>query len=84
MSHDPEKVVFDFSSYELSDEEISLLYKGLNFSIPPKPLDYADHMLSFKVLFRDINKNEMPEFEMLQFDHELNYILNLEKKLSMF
>ena len=37
-----------------------LLCKRLNFSIPPKRLDYADHMLPFELLFRDINKNETP------------------------
>ena len=59
-SHDPEKMIFNFSSHELSDDEKSLLCKGLNFSIAPKCLDYADHMLPFELLFRDINKNEMP------------------------
>ena len=28
--------------------------------IPPKRLDYADHMLPFELLVRDINKSEMP------------------------
>ena len=37
-----------------------LLCKGLNFSIPPKHLDYADHMLPFELLFRNIYKNELP------------------------
>ena len=58
-SHNPEKVIFNFSSHELSDDEKLLLCKGLNFSIP-KRLDYADHFLPFELLFRDINKNEMP------------------------
>ena len=59
-SHNPEKVIFNFSSHELSEYEKSLLCKGLNFVIPPKRLDYADHMLPFELLFRDINKSEMP------------------------
>ena len=58
--HDPEKVNFNFSSHDLSDEEKSQLCKGLNFSISPKRLDYPDHMLPFELLFRHINKNEMP------------------------
>ena len=53
-------MIFSFSSNELSDDEKSLLRRGLNFSIPPKRLDYADHLLPFELLFRDINKNEMP------------------------
>ena len=32
----------------------------MNFSIPPKPLDYADQMLPFELLFKDINKIKVP------------------------
>ena len=60
-SHNPEKVIFNISSHELSDDEKALLCKGLNFAIPPKRLDYADHMLSFELLFRDINKSKIPD-----------------------
>ena len=58
-SHNPDKMIFNFSIHELSDDEKSLLCKGLHFSIPSKCLDYADHMLPFE-LFRDTNKNKMP------------------------
>ena len=58
-SHDPQKVIFNLSSHDLSDDEKSLLCKGLKFSIPPKRLDYGDHMLPFDLLFRDLNKNKM-------------------------
>ena len=40
-TQDPEKVIFNFSKYVLSDCEKSLLTKGLNFSIHCKKLDYA-------------------------------------------
>ena len=33
-SHDPEKVIFNFSSYELSSSDKDLLSKGLCFAIP--------------------------------------------------
>ena len=59
-SHDPEKVNFNFSSHDLSEDEISLLCKDLNFSISSKRLDYAGHVLTFELLFRHINKSEMP------------------------
>ena len=59
-SHNLEKVIFNFPNHDLSDDEKSLLCKCLNFSIPSQRLDYADHMLPFELLFRDINKNEMP------------------------
>ena len=60
MSQDSEKVIFCFSSHELGDDEKSLLCKDLNFLIPPKHLDYVDRMLPLELLFRDINKINMP------------------------
>ena len=50
----PEKVIFNFSKYVLSDCEKSLLTKGLNFSLPCKKLDYADYLVQFELFFRDI------------------------------
>ena len=41
-SHDPEKVISNFSSHILSDSEESLLCKGLRFVLPTKKIDYAD------------------------------------------
>ena len=38
-NHDPNKVIFNFSSYELSDVEKNVLCKGLNFSVKPKSLN---------------------------------------------
>ena len=60
MLQDPEKVIFCFSSHDLGDDEKLLLCKDLNFLIPPKHLDYVDHMLPLELLFRDINKINMP------------------------
>ena len=37
-SHDPDKVIFNYSSHVLTGSEKSLLCKGLNFAIPPKTL----------------------------------------------
>ena len=45
--HDPSKVIFNRSKYELSDCEKRPLAKGLNFSLPPKYLDYADYLEIF-------------------------------------
>ena len=36
---DPEKVIFNFSSYVLSDNDKSLLSKDLNFSFPNKKVE---------------------------------------------
>ena len=42
--HNPEKVLFDFSSHELSIDE-----KRSIFFIPPKRLDYADRV-NFRII----------------------------------
>ena len=53
---DPSKVIFNFSMYELSGCEKMFLTKGLNFSLPPKYLDYADYLVNFE-LFYSIIRN---------------------------
>ena len=52
-SYDPGKVIFNFSSHQLSDDEKSIFCKVLKFSALSKYLDFADHMLPFELLFRD-------------------------------
>ena len=39
-SHDPDKVIFIFSSHTLNDHKKFLLCKGLNFAISPKNITY--------------------------------------------
>ena len=41
-SHDPDKVIFIFSSHTLNDHQKFLLCKGLNFAISPKNITYRD------------------------------------------
>ena len=50
--HDPNKVIYNFSNYNLTDSDKSLLIKGLNFAIPPKKTEYSKFLL-----FRDIKSN---------------------------
>ena len=58
-SHDPNKVIFNVSSYELSDVEKSVLCKGLNFSIKPESIEYSDFLLPFELLFRDVEQENL-------------------------
>ena len=51
-SHDPEKVIFNFSSCKLSSSDKDLLSKGLRFAIPPKQIDYSNFMTEFELLYR--------------------------------
>ena len=54
--HDPNKVVFNFSSYKLSEVEKSILCKGVNFSVKPKSIEYSEFLLPFELLFRYVKK----------------------------
>ena len=53
-SYDLDKVIFNYSSHVLIERETSLLCKALNFAISPKTLEYADYLLPFDLLYRDI------------------------------
>ena len=43
-SHDPEKVIFNFSSHELTSNEKHLLSKGLRFAITSSQIDYSGYL----------------------------------------
>ena len=57
VSHDPNKVIYNFPNYYLTDSDKSLLIKGFNFAIPPKKIEYSKFSLPFELLFRDIKSN---------------------------
>ena len=62
---DPDKVVFYLSKRVLSAQEKSILARGLNFSIPPRKLDYVDFLVSFELLHRNVCKETIaPESKM--------------------
>ena len=50
--NDPDKVIFNYSSYQLNESEKNLLAKGLNYCLPPQSLNYADFLLPFELCFR--------------------------------
>ena len=55
-SYNPDKIIINHSSYQLSDIEKTVLAKGLNFDLPPKMLNYADNLTPYELLFRDIKE----------------------------
>ena len=61
-SHDPDKVIFNFSDRVLNTTEKSLLSKGLNFAIPPN-INYADFLLPFELLYRDVDPLEVSNLD---------------------
>ena len=54
--HDPDEVIFNYSSYKLLDLEERLLAKGLNYALPPIKLNYGDYMTRFERFYREIRK----------------------------
>ena len=59
---DPDKVIFNFSSYNLNDHKKLVLCKGLNFTIPPKAIEYPEFLLPFEMLFREITSLDIGDF----------------------
>ena len=55
FSHDPNKVIFNFSSYVLKEDEKSLICEGLRFCIQSKKIEYVDFLTQFELLYRDYN-----------------------------
>ena len=62
-THDPDKVIFNFSGHALNTTEKSLLSKGLNSMIPPTNINYADCMLPFELLYRDVEFLEVSNLD---------------------
>ena len=57
-SHSPDRVIVNFSLYELIDDEKKVLCKGLNFSVKPGLIEYSELLLPFELLFRDIKRED--------------------------
>ncbi len=56
---DPHKVIFNYSSRQLTDTEKILLARGLNFSVPPRKLRFCDFLIPFEKLFRLIRNEDI-------------------------
>ena len=50
MSHDTDKVIFNYSYHVLIESDKFLICKGLNLAILPKTLEFADYLLPFELL----------------------------------
>ena len=87
FKHEPDKVIFNFSPYLLTESDKSLLLKGLNFAIPPKNLEYSKFLLPFELLFREIKSNKIaadsiPFIKAKLQDTALSSYMNLKKDSS--
>ena len=74
IKHDPKQIIRNYSSYKLTQEQVSLLIKGLNFALPPKKLKYEDYMLPFELLYRDFHTFDKKEEEIVFARNELRQI----------
>ena len=54
-------MIFNYSSYNLSKSEKSLLCKCLNFVISPDKLEYSDCLLPFKLLYYEIKDLDLSQ-----------------------
>ena len=63
-SHNPDRVIFNFSSYKLTDDEKNVLCKGLNFSVKPGLIEYSEFLLPFELLFSDIKREDLCKEDM--------------------
>ena len=79
--HD-DKVIFNFSSYNLNDHEKSVLCKGLNFVSPPKAIEYSQFLLPFEMLFREITTWTL--VILIKNVSEVDFAIGLTHHLSRF
>ena len=70
-SHDPEKVIYNFSSHELTSSEQHLLSKGLRFAIPPRQIDYPDYWPEYELLYRSTTDLPMTSEDSKRFKTKL-------------
>ena len=71
--HDPDKEIFNYSLYKLSDLEKRLSSKGLNYALPPIKRNYGNYMTPFELFYREIRKLPIE-------DHELEKVKTEIKK----
>ena len=58
-SHDLDTLIFNFSLYELSDNENRKLCEDLNFSVQSKLIEYSESLLPFKLLLQDVKQENL-------------------------
>ena len=50
--HDPDRAIFNYSKFSLSEVEKLLTVKGLRFSFPPKKFNYADYLTNLNCFMK--------------------------------
>ena len=58
----PEKVIFDFPTRLITDQEKQVLSKGLNFFLPPKELNYCSFLTPFELFYRQVKTESISPY----------------------
>ena len=58
-SHNPDRVIFNFCLYKLTDDEKNVFCKGLNSSVKPGLIEYLEFLLPFELLFCNIKREDL-------------------------
>ena len=58
-SHNPDRIIFNFSLYKLTDDEKNVLCKGHNFSVKSGLIEYSGFLLPFELLFCDMKREDL-------------------------
>ena len=74
--HNPERVIFNLSSYELTDDKKNVLCKDLDFSVKPGLIEYSEFLLPFELFSGDM-KNENLCNEDMSFVQKRGYVQNI-------
>ena len=80
ISHgiDPDKVIFNYSSYELNDIEKKVLSRGLRFGIRPDKLNYCHILTPIKNLALKLKRQPLSD----DYNFELDYIKTRLKAMA--
>ena len=62
ICQNPDKAIFNFSSYNLNDHEKLILCKGFNFAVPLKAIEYSEFLLPLEMLFTEITNLNICDF----------------------
>ena len=73
-SHDPEKVICNFSYHELSSSEKHLLSKGLHFAIPPRQIDYSSYVAEYELLYRSTTDLSIASEDLESFEAKIKVL----------
>ena len=55
-------MLITFSSHVIIDHKKLQISQGLNLTVPPKHIRYADYLLPFELLYRDITLSAVSDF----------------------